>query len=538
MRSRRGAGRAEPPPRRAARAALDRHVDRRRAWSCSRSPTSRSTRSARTRRARAACGPGEPLPPFAAPLALSRLDGDANLATSPARAQGDRRGLRRCAARTSSTRASSPSAGPVALAFFATRSAALRRAGRRRSSACARASRDVSFAACRDPRRPRRGCGARAQARLDAAGRPTTTTARSPTSTRVAVCPTDHVRARAAAGSRARAVALDGRGAGARAWSAEASGAVSAEPPLVEAGSRPSVAAEFPGLRLLAARRSPRARAAARRRCASGCALLSDRFRGAAGDRAAPPADPARLPRLLPPHRARPRRAPHRRSRRSRRAPEARRLPLAHAARRRADDRGDGDRRAGVGARRRPGARAATVRGAPPGRGTARCPPGGSWSPTPRPRRGALRRRRGGARGDAAHPRDGAVLGRGARRASEYTSRRRSGPSGIPSRATRVGSVPRLIAPLLAVAALLAVVPAASAQGRAAVIGATARTQVMPSPRPAPAPALRVRAGPHRARAEHDRVRGQRSSSPTCRLHRCASSRPRVRRRQTSRAST
>jgi plastocyanin len=47
-----------------------------------------------------------------------------------------------------------------------------------------------------------------------------------------------------------------------------------------------------------------------------------------------------------------------------------------------------------------------------------------------------------------------------------------------------VGPVPRLIAPLLALAAFLVIVPAASAQGRAAAIGATARTEVMPPPRP------------------------------------------------------
>ena len=49
---------------------------------------------------------------------------------------------------------------------------------------------------------------------------------------------------------------------------------------------------------------------------------------------------------------------------------------------------------------------------------------------------------------------------------------------------TRVGGVPRLIASLLALAALLVVVPGASAQGRAVAIGATARTEVMPPPRP------------------------------------------------------
>ena len=44
--------------------------------------------------------------------------------------------------------------------------------------------------------------------------------------------------------------------------------------------------------------------------------------------------------------------------------------------------------------------------------------------------------------------------------------------------------MPRIVASLLAIAALLAAAPAASAQGPAAAIGATARTEVMPPPRP------------------------------------------------------
>ena len=46
--------------------------------------------------------------------------------------------------------------------------------------------------------------------------------------------------------------------------------------------------------------------------------VLSDRFRGAAGGDAAPAAGAVGLPRVLPPHRARPRRRTARRSRRSR----------------------------------------------------------------------------------------------------------------------------------------------------------------------------------------------------------------------------
>jgi plastocyanin len=44
--------------------------------------------------------------------------------------------------------------------------------------------------------------------------------------------------------------------------------------------------------------------------------------------------------------------------------------------------------------------------------------------------------------------------------------------------------VPRLIVPLLALAALLLAVPAASAQGRASTFGATAQTEVRPGPKP------------------------------------------------------
>jgi len=68
--------------------------------------------------------PGDRLPPFAAPLALSRLDGDANLATEPGQGgQGDRPA---CEVRGPDIVNSCQLAerGPVAIAFVAARSEA------------------------------------------------------------------------------------------------------------------------------------------------------------------------------------------------------------------------------------------------------------------------------------------------------------------------------------------------------------------------------------------------------------------------------
>jgi hypothetical protein len=68
--------------------------------------------------------PGDPLPPFAAPLALSSLDGDANLATKPDQGgQGDRPA---CEVRGPDILNSCQLAerGPVVLAFVAARSEA------------------------------------------------------------------------------------------------------------------------------------------------------------------------------------------------------------------------------------------------------------------------------------------------------------------------------------------------------------------------------------------------------------------------------
>ncbi len=68
--------------------------------------------------------PGDPLPPFAAPLALSRLDGDANLATEPG--QGGQGKRPACEVRGPDVLNSCQLAerGPVALAFVAARSEA------------------------------------------------------------------------------------------------------------------------------------------------------------------------------------------------------------------------------------------------------------------------------------------------------------------------------------------------------------------------------------------------------------------------------
>jgi hypothetical protein len=68
--------------------------------------------------------PGDPMPPFAAPLALSGLEGDANLATRPGQGgQGDRPA---CEVRGPDILNSCQLAerGPVALAFVAARSEA------------------------------------------------------------------------------------------------------------------------------------------------------------------------------------------------------------------------------------------------------------------------------------------------------------------------------------------------------------------------------------------------------------------------------
>ena len=154
-----------------------------------------------------------------------------------------------------------------------------------------------------------------------------------------------------------------------------------------------------------------------------------------AGDRAAAPADPARLPRLLPPHRARPRRAPHAGRGAGARAAEVRRLPLALGARRRAHDRGDGDRRAGVGARRRPAGRGgrAARRGA---RRAARrrrvrprpARPGGWCWPTTPGRSGCCSARSLPAAASAGGPRGSRCWRCRWRACRTSTSRRRCGP--------------------------------------------------------------------------------------------------------------
>ena len=93
-------------------------------------------------------------------------------------------------------------------------------------------------------------------------------------------------------------------------------GCVSPEPDLVENEVDAELAREWPGLRLasmaFAARPGP-----APPELRDRLRLLSDRFRGPQAIALRAAADPARLPRVLPPHRARARRAPDRRSRRS-----------------------------------------------------------------------------------------------------------------------------------------------------------------------------------------------------------------------------
>ena len=122
-------------------------------------------------------------------------------------------------------------------------------------------------------------------------------------------------------------------------------------------GQRPSCARSFPGLALRyllierGSGRTPRQREGAPRGAL-------EQVLGPAGDQPAPPADPLGVPRLLPPHRARPRRAadPGRGGRPG--AHEAGRVHQPEPARRRAHDR---DHRVGSGParlRRRPRPRA------------------------------------------------------------------------------------------------------------------------------------------------------------------------------------
>ena len=131
--------------------------------------------------------------------------------------------------------------------------------------------------------------------------------------------------------------------------------------------SSDEVRAEFPGLRLdwvsVVARRraSPRERQASSERPVEPLPRSERR-------RDADAADPARLPGVLPPDRARSRRRPDPERGGGRRAPAPRRVSLRGPDRRRAADRPDRDRRAGVGARRRRASR-------PAGSGSARASP-------------------------------------------------------------------------------------------------------------------------------------------------------------------
>ena len=114
-----------------------------------------------------------------------------------------------------------------------------------------------------------------------------------------------------------------------------------------------AVADEFPDLRLrwieVDGGRRP---AQPRRRCATGCGTTVRPLQRRAGDRDARPPGPARLPRLLPPHRPRPRRDAHAGRGGRDGPPHGGRLHLARPALGRAAARPRRDRRAGLGGRR------------------------------------------------------------------------------------------------------------------------------------------------------------------------------------------
>ena len=309
------------------------------------------------------------MPPFAAPLALvGTLDGDANVAASADQgAAGSAAGLHGARAAASSTSARCASA---ARSCWPSSPRAARECIARARRAAARAARaipGVQRRRDRDPRRPRRPARARAPPRLALPGR-LGPRRRAGQPLRRRGLPAADVRAAAAARvqattrRRARRRGLDRRCARSSARRASGGGREPRRRP--DARRRAGSIAEL-------ARRASRAcgcvvRDRRRRRPArtpralrERLRVLADRFRGARALDAAPRAGPARLPRLLPPRRPRPRRRPHAGRGGGARAPRARRAshsrgPLADALLRR----GDGDRRAGVGARRRRGSTA------------------------------------------------------------------------------------------------------------------------------------------------------------------------------------
>ena len=372
-----GAGAGRPgvsgPAAAAARGDVALHVDRRRRWRCSRSPTSRSTRSAPTR-------PGSRgVPNGRASCRRSRCR--SRLSNARGRRAG-RPGARRARVRgprTSSTPASWPSAARSCSRSSPTRSKRCERQidvlERRAPALPGRRLRGRVGA-----RRPRATCAPLVRERgwgmpvgYDHDGAVTNAYA-------VAICPTiTFARARRRGGG--HVVRAARRGARWRARRARRCG----ERRLARRPDRPGARRRVPGAARCAARRSRRAPGRSPPELRERLRVLSDRFRGAAGDRAARAQPIPHAYRVFFRHIGL--------------DPDEHRTPVEalalerlkaggfrsrSAARRRADDRGDGDRRAGVGARRRPArgrARAAPARRAASASAAAStrptCPPGG-----------------------------------------------------------------------------------------------------------------------------------------------------------------
>ena len=251
--------------------------------------------------------PGTRLRYFAAPLAATNLDGDANAHPTCSAARHDPRALNVCLMARR---------GPLVLSFFVTGAEPVRAPGERAADAGAAASRSVQFAAVAI------NALAPATAALVRAHRWTIPVAydrdgRVGALYGVAACPMVELAARGGIvrdrliGNRwqtAAALAPAGAGAAGRAGRprAEAMASPAPQPGFVD----PLVAAEFPGLRLrwVTRRGAPAAQPArAARPAARALQPLPGRRRG--GD--AHQADPAGLPRLLSPDRPGPRRAPH-----------------------------------------------------------------------------------------------------------------------------------------------------------------------------------------------------------------------------------
>ena len=260
------------------------------------------------------------------------LEGDVNVARKPARARRARARPARCAARASSTSCALARRGPVVLAFFAAR----RARAASTSSTCSTASRarlpGVAVRRRRDPRRPRDLRRLVRAPRLALPGR-LGPRRRAGQPLRRRRLPAPDLRATRAAGCSGTALGeLDAarrwRGALRRASSAPEARPRMSDGPRAGAGSPPGVAAELPGAAAVPRPTRPRAPRAQPAGVRERLALLSDRFRGAQALELRREAVPARLPRLLPPRRARPRRRPPAGRGGDARPADARRLPV------------------------------------------------------------------------------------------------------------------------------------------------------------------------------------------------------------------